>query len=84
MIMTRNVNKTMRLMGLTIMQASRNFKRNRLLGIYGRTNGISKTFVKYMNQLGMSGYSISARNYLKGYSCGKELLGSRHKVFSEQ
>ena len=84
MIMTRNVNKTMRLMGLTIMQASKNFKRNRLLGIYGRTNGISKTFVKYMNQLGMSGYSISARNYLKGYSCGKELLGSRHKVFSEQ
>ena len=84
MIMTRNVNKTMRLMGLTIMQASKNFKRNRLLGIYGRTNGISKTFVKYMNQLGMSGYSISARNYLKGYSCGKELLGSRHEVFSEQ
>ena len=71
-------------MGLTIMQASKNFKRNRLLGIFGRSNGISKTFVKYMNQLGMSGYSISARNYLKGYSCGKELLGSRHKVFSEQ
>ena len=84
MIMTRNVNKTMRLIGLTIMQASKNFKRNRLLGIFGRSNGISKTFVKYMNQLGMSGYSISARNYLKGYSCGKELLGSRHKVFSEQ
>ena len=84
MIMTRNVNKTMRLMGLTIMQASKNFKRNRLLGIFRRSNGISKTFVKYMNQLGMSGYSISARNYLKGYPCGKELLGSRHKVFSEQ
>ena len=84
MVMTRNVNKTMRLMGLTIMQASKNFKRNRLLGIFGRSNGISKTFVKYMNQLGMNGYSISARNYLKGYSCGKELLGSRHKVFSEQ
>ena len=84
MIMTRNVNKTMRLMGLTIMQASKNFKRNRLLGIFGRSNGISKTFVKYKNQLGMSGYSISARNYLKGYSCGKELLDSRHKVFSEQ
>ena len=82
--MTRNVNKTMRLMGLTIMQASKNFKRNRLLGIFRRSNGISKTFVKYMNQLGMSGYSISARNYLKGYSCGKELLGSRHKVFSKQ
>ena len=84
MIVTRNVIKTTRVMGLTIMQASKNFKRNRLLGIFGRSNGISKTFVKYMNQLGMSGYSISARNYLKGYSCGKELLGSRHKVFSEQ
>ena len=77
--MTRNVNKTMRLMGLTIMQASKNFKRNRLLEIFGRSNGISKTFVKYMNQLGMSGYSISARNYPYGYSGGKELQGSRHK-----
>ena len=84
MVMTKNVNMTMRLMGLTIMQASKNFKRNRLLGISGRSNGISKTSAKYMNQLGMSGYSISARNYLKEYSCGKELLGSRHKVFSEQ
>ena len=79
MIMTRNVNKTMRLMGLTIMQASKNVKSNRLLGIFGRSNGISKTFVKYMNQLGMSGYSTSARIYSKGYSCGKELQGSRHK-----
>ena len=65
MIMTRNVNKTMRLMGLTIMQASKNFKSNRLLGIFGRSNGISKTFVKYMNQLGMSGYSISARKIIR-------------------
>ena len=79
MIMTRNVNKTMRLMGLTIMQASKNFKSNRLLGIFGRSNGISKTFVKYMNQLGMSGYSISARNYPYGYSGGKELQGNRRK-----
>ena len=38
-----------------------------------------KTFVKYMNQLGMSGYSISARNYPYGYSGGKELQGSRRK-----
>ena len=63
MIMTRNVNKTTRLMGLTIMQASKNFKSNRLLRIFGSSNSISKTFVKYMNQLGMSGYSIGARNY---------------------
>ena len=82
--MTKDANKITRLVRLTIMQASKNFNSNRLLRIFGRSNGISKTFVKYMNQLGMSGYSISARNYLKGYSCGKELLGSRHEVFSEQ
>ena len=63
MIMTRNVNKTTRLMGLTIMQASKKFKNNRLLRIFGRSNGISKTVVKYMNQLGMNGYSIRAKNY---------------------
>ena len=84
MIMTRNVNKISILMGLIIMKANKKFQSNRLLRIFGRSNGILKTFVKYMNQLGMSGYSISARNYLKGYSCGKELLSSRHKVFSEQ
>ena len=63
MIMTRDANKITRLMGLTIMQASKNFKSNRLLRIFGRSNGISKTVVKYMNQLGKNGYSISARNY---------------------
>ena len=67
MIMTRYAIKITRLMGLTIMQASKNFKSNRLLGIFGRSNGISKTFVKYMNQLGMSGYWISARNYPYGF-----------------
>ena len=84
MIMTRNVNKIYILMGLIIMKANKKFQSNRLLRIFGRSNGILKTFVKYMNQLGMSGYSTSARIYSKGYSCGKELLGSRHKVFSEQ
>ena len=42
MIMTRNVNMTTRLMGLTIMQASKNFKSNRMLRIFGRSNGISR------------------------------------------
>ena len=84
MIMTMDVNKITRLMGLTLMQASKNFKSNRMLRIFGRSNGISKTFVKYINQLGIRGYSISARNYLYGYSGGKELQGSRHKVFSKQ
>ena len=82
--MTKGANKISILMGLIIMKANKKFQSNRLLRIFGRSNGILKTSVKYMNQLGMSGYSISARNYLKGYSCGKELLGSRHKVFSEQ
>ena len=63
MIMTRDANKIMRLMGLTIMQGNKNFKSNRLLRIFGRSNGITKTVVKYMNQLGKNGYSISARNY---------------------
>ena len=63
MIMTRDANKITRLMGLTIMQASKNFNNNRLLRIFGRLNGILKTFVKYMNQLGMSKYPVSARNY---------------------
>ena len=79
MIMTKDDNKITRFMGLIIMIASKNVKSIRLLRIFRRTNGIKKTFVKYMNQLGMSGYSISARNYPYGYSGGKELQGSRRK-----
>ena len=56
MIMAKDANKITRLMGLTIMQASKNFKSNRLLRIFGRSNDVSKTVVKYMNQLGMGGY----------------------------
>ena len=52
MIMTRNVNMTTILMGLTIMQASKNFKSNRLLRIFERSNGILNTFVKLMNNWG--------------------------------
>ena len=63
MIMTKADNKITGLMVLTIMQASRKFKNNRLLRIFTRTNGITKTFVKYKNQLRMSGYSIGAQSY---------------------
>ena len=63
MIMTKADNKITRLMVLTIMQASKKFKNNRLLRIFTRTNGITKTFVKYKNQLRMSGYSIGAQSY---------------------
>ena len=61
--MTKADKKITRLMVLTIMQASKKFKNNRLLRIFTRTNGIAKTFVKYMNQLRMSGYSVGAQSY---------------------
>ena len=63
MIMTKADNKITRRIVLTIMQASKKFKNNRLLRIFRRTNGTMKTFVKYMNQLRMSGYSIGAQSY---------------------
>ena len=63
MIMAKADNKITRLMVLTTMQASKKFKNNRLLRIFTRTNGITKTFVKYMSQLRMSGYSIGAQGY---------------------
>ena len=71
MMMTRDANKITRLMGLTIMQANKNFKSNRLLRIFGRSNSILKTIVEYLNQLGMSGYSISARIIRRGIQVTK-------------
>ena len=53
------------------MQASKNFKCNRRLRIFGSSNSILKTFVKYMNQLGMSGYSVSARIIRRGIQVTK-------------
>ena len=61
--MTKVDNKVTRLMIVTIMKASKKFKNNRLLRIFTRTNAIMKTFVKYKNQLRMSGYSIGAQSY---------------------
>ena len=49
MIVAKDANKITILMGLIPMQASENFKSNRLLRIFRRSNGISKTFVKHMN-----------------------------------
>ena len=63
MIVINDANKISILMGLPIMQANKNFKSNRLLRIFGSSNSISKNFVNYLNQLGRSGYLISARNY---------------------
>ena len=84
MIGTMDDNKITRLMVLTIMQASKKFKSNRLLSIFTRMNGITKTFVKYMNQMRMSGYSIGGQSYPYGYSGDKELQGSKLKGFSGQ
>ena len=55
--------KITRLMVLTIMQASKKSKNNRLLRNFTGPNGITETFVKYKNQLRMSGYSIGAQSY---------------------
>ena len=63
MIKTKDDNKITRLMVLTIMQASKKFKNNRLLRIFTRMNGITKALVKYMNQLRISGYSVGAQSY---------------------
>ena len=49
MIVTKDANKITRLMGLFVMQASKNFKSNKLLRIFERLNSISKTFLKHMN-----------------------------------
>ena len=49
MIVTKDANKISRLMGLTIMKASKNFKSKWLPKIFGRSNGIFKTIVKHMN-----------------------------------
>ena len=43
MIVTKDVDKITILMGLTIMQASKDFKNNRMLRIFERSNSISKT-----------------------------------------
>ena len=42
MIMTKDANKITRLMGLIIIKASKKFQSNRLLRVFGRSNGISK------------------------------------------
>ena len=69
--MTRYAIKITRLMGLIILQASKNFKSKWLQRIFGRSNSILKTFVKHVNNWGMSGYSISARINRRGIQMTK-------------
>ena len=49
MIVTKVANKISILMGLTIRQASKNFKSNKLLRIFERSNIISKSFAEHKN-----------------------------------
>ena len=81
MIKTRDANKITRLVGLTIMQANKNFKSNRLLRIFGRSNSILKTMVEYLNQLGMSGYSVSARIIRRGIHAARNCREVSAKYF---
>ena len=51
----------------SIHNASRQvLQSNKLLGNFGGSNSISKTFVNYLNQLGTSGYSVSVRIIRRG------------------
>ena len=45
MMVTKDANMITILMGLIIMKASKKFQSNRLLRIFGISNGISKAFV---------------------------------------
>ena len=49
---------------LTIMHADKNFKSHRLLRIFGRSNSIFEDPCEAHEQLVMSQYSLSARNYM--------------------
>ena len=49
MIVKKDANKITILMGLTIMPASKNLKSNKMLRVFGRSNSISKTLGKHMN-----------------------------------
>ena len=63
MIVTKVANKITILMGLTIMQARKNFKSNKLLKDFPKIEYYFEDFCETPEQLGMSGYSVSARNY---------------------
>ena len=52
MIVTKDANKIAILMGLTIMQASKNFKSNKLLRIFRRSNSIFEDPCETHEQLG--------------------------------
>ena len=79
MIKSRDANRITRLMGLTIKE-SKNFKSNRLLRNFRRSNGISKSFAKHLisgferilgkcKELSLGGIHVArtARQWLKRF-----------------
>ena len=66
MMVTKDANMITILMGLIIMKANKKFQSNRLLRIFGILGGNFEDFCVTPEQLGRSGYSTSARIYLKG------------------
>ena len=71
-------------MEASIMQADKYMQSNSFKEDSRMIGQNFKVSYETYEQLGMDEYSISASNYLQGYSCGKELQSSRHKVFSYQ
>ena len=63
------------------MQADKCLQSNKLLGIFGGSNSISKTIVKHMNNWGMSGYSISARIIHRGIQMTKNIKAVSSKDY---
>ena len=61
------------------MQVSKNFKSKKAPEDFRRSNDIRNTFVKYLNQLGMSGYSVSARIIHRGIQVTKNCIAVSSK-----
>ena len=82
MIVTKDANKIIMLMELTIMQASKNFKRNRLLRIFGRSNGTSR--IRDIHASTGDEWILGKCEKLSvGIFMWQELQGSRHNVSSK-
>ena len=71
-----------RLMGLTILQAIKNFKSNRMLRIFGRSNDISR-IGDIHESTGDEWILGKCEKLSVGVFIYKELQGNRHKVFSK-
>ena len=71
MIMTRNVNKTTRLMGLTIMRVKQEFQEPKAPEDFRKIEYYFEDFRETHEQLGISGYATSARIIRRGIQVTK-------------